>query len=265
MKELEAAEQDKKRRGAERQDRMAKFFEELGKSRDLKDKLDDLAEFLQEHTGPSTGVYIGKLERPRRAIGDADDDKAHVDREGQRLIRFQYASKGHEFMKGKLLRPDQGITHTVFQEAAPAEEAPPEDAEEGGGEAKAAKQQVGDPNDIINSMKHLYIKEVVREPKIHFYKVPRLGSYMAVPIEYESCLTVAALDEAVADFATVSKAREEQQKEREEYEESQRAVREEKERAGEPMDGEERQWPVIEEKPFLSKKKRYVVCVDTLG
>lgn len=84
------------------------------------------------------------------------------------------------------------------------------------------------------------MKEVVREPKIHFYKVPRLGAYMAVPIEYESCLSVAALDEAVADFATVKKARDEQQKEREEYEESQRAVREEKERAGEPMDGEDR-------------------------
>jgi hypothetical protein len=106
-------------------------------------------------------------------------------------------------MKGKLLKPDQGITHSVFQEAAPAEEAPPEDAEEGAGEAKATKQQIGDPSDIINSMKHLYVKEVVREPKIHFYKVPRLGSYMAVPIEYESCLSVAALDEAVADFATV--------------------------------------------------------------
>jgi len=49
-------------------------------------------------------------------------------------------------------------------------------------------------------MKHLYVKEVVREAKMHFYKVPRLGAYMAVPIEYESCLTVAALDEAVTDF-----------------------------------------------------------------
>ena len=61
---------------------MAKFFEDLDKSHDLRDKLDDLAEFLQEHTGPSTGVYIGKLERPRKPNGDGDDDKAHVDKEG---------------------------------------------------------------------------------------------------------------------------------------------------------------------------------------
>ena len=31
------------------------------------------------------------------------------------MIRFLYSSKGHEFMKGKLLKPEQGtITHSVF-------------------------------------------------------------------------------------------------------------------------------------------------------
>jgi hypothetical protein len=100
---------------------------------DMRDKLDDLAQFIQEFTGPATGVYIGKLERPRKPIGEADDDKAHVDKEGTKLIRFMYTSKGHEFMKGKLLKADQGITHSVFAEAgnAAAEEAPAEEAEEG--------------------------------------------------------------------------------------------------------------------------------------
>jgi hypothetical protein len=54
----------------------------------LRDKLDELASFLQDNTGPATGVYIGKLERPRKAIKDGDDDRAHVDREGAKLIRF---------------------------------------------------------------------------------------------------------------------------------------------------------------------------------
>jgi hypothetical protein len=138
LKEKEAEQLHKQKQNQERQDRLAKFFEDLDKSHDLRDKLDDLAEFLQEHTGPSTGVYIGKLERPRKPIGDADDDKAHVDKEGQRLIRFLYSSKGHEFMKGKLLKGDQGITHSVFleTEAAPADEAAPEEGEEGAGEGK---------------------------------------------------------------------------------------------------------------------------------
>lgn len=36
--------------------------------------------------------------------------------------------------------------------------------------------------------KSVYVKEVVREPRMHFYKVPRLGSYLAIKLEYDSCL-----------------------------------------------------------------------------
>ncbi len=54
-------------------------------------------------------------------------------------------------------------------------------------------------NDILNSFNHVYVKEVVREPKMHFYRVPKLGSYMAVPLVYESCQFEEALDLAVAD------------------------------------------------------------------
>ena len=61
----------------------------------------------------------------------------------------------------------------------------------------------------------------MREPKIHFYRVPRLGSFMVVPLEYDSCLSIAALDEAVTDSQTVKKARDDQTKEREEWEEEQ--------------------------------------------
>jgi hypothetical protein len=44
------------------------------------------------------------------------------------------------------------------------------------------------------------VKEVVREPKMHFYKVPRLGSFLAIPLVYNSCLFEEALDNAVQDY-----------------------------------------------------------------
>jgi hypothetical protein len=68
---------------------------------------------------------------------------------------------------------------------------------------------------------------------MHFYRVPRLGSYIAVPLEYESCLTAAALDAAVTDSMQLKKAREEQEKLRMEWEEDQEKIKEEKEKAGE--------------------------------
>jgi hypothetical protein len=47
--------------------------------------------------------------------------------------------------------------------------------------------------------KFMVVPEVVREGKIHFFKVPRLGSYMAIRLEYETCLFEEALDAGVAD------------------------------------------------------------------
>ena len=40
---------------------------------------------------------------------------------------------------------------------------------------------------------------------------------------------------------------------------------EEKEKLGETYVPEERSWPTITEKPFLSKPRKYVVCLDTMG
>ena len=233
---------------------------------------------MHDYTGPATGVYIGRLERPRKPIEEGDDDKAHVDRaEGvSKLIKFLYTSKGHEFMRGKLLKNDQGIAHSVFGLAAAGagaeggEQPPEEGGEEGDnaeGEGKPAKQSAGgySADDIISQFKHLFIKEVVREPRMHFYRVPRLGSFMAVPLEYESCLSAAALDAAVADSLQLRKAREEQEKLKLEWEEDQEKIRDEKERAGEVYVPEPKEWDKLEEKPFITKKKSYVVCLDTLG
>jgi hypothetical protein len=53
----------------------------------------------------------------------------------------------------------------------------------------------------------LCVKEVVREPRIHYFKVPRLGSYLAIRLEYESCLFDEALDAGVRDMLLVIEKR----------------------------------------------------------
>jgi hypothetical protein len=47
------------------------------------------------------------------------------------------------------------------------------------------------------------VPEVVREPRMHFYKVPKLGSYLAIRLEYESCLFEQALNAGVNDYLEV--------------------------------------------------------------
>lgn len=64
---------------------------------------------------------------------------------------------------------------------------------------------------------HLYVKEVVRDPKIFYYKVPRLGSYMAIRLEYQSCLFEEAFDAGVLDQITVNEKKRIQNDEKEAY------------------------------------------------
>jgi hypothetical protein len=88
------------------------------------------------------------------------------------------------------LAPDQGISHDVFKEHSQAAE-----PEGGEGEPETKKEE-----DILETFKGVvFVKEVVREPRMNFQKVPRLGCYMAVPLVYQSCLSDAALDAIVAD------------------------------------------------------------------
>ena len=50
-----------------------KFWGDLEKSEDPYDNLEDFAQYLHSNVG-STGVYIGQLEPPFRAIKEDDDD-----------------------------------------------------------------------------------------------------------------------------------------------------------------------------------------------
>ena len=146
-------------------------------------------------------------------------------------------------------------------ENPPAEEAPAEGDEgakpEGG--AKPAEQE---------KMPHsVYIKEVVREPRMHFFKVPKLGSYLAIRLEYNSCLFEEALDAGVVDYLDVRQKVKEQEEEKKSFIEKQKGAEEEGD--GEPAasDGvaSSRQWDQIKPKPFKSKKVQFVVCLNTLG
>jgi hypothetical protein len=121
-------------------------------------------------------------------------------------------------MVNRTLNQDQGLTFDVFKDEEPnpdaeADEPPADDAEldEDGNPIKKPKT----PEEKFP--RHIFVKEVVREPKMHFYKVPRLGSYLAVRLEFDSCLNEAAFDAAVQDFADVRAKQKEQDLEKKEF------------------------------------------------
>lgn len=99
-------------------------------------------------------------------------------------------------MEGKILPLEQGVTADVFKEKEAVEEQQqPEDDQQ----QKAVVQK---PN-------YVYIPDVVKEPKMQFFKIPKLGAYIAVPLICKTCLNEQSFDATLEERLKFLKAKEE--------------------------------------------------------
>ena len=107
----------------------------------------------------ATGVYLGKLVAPEKPIADCAEDHEHIDEEAPKVIKYLYASEGHDFMINKVLDPEQGITHDVFKEKEPVavEDDIPDDEQE----QKPPKKE----EDILESFDHVFVCFVLEHLK----------------------------------------------------------------------------------------------------
>lgn len=88
---------------------------------------------------------------------------------------------------------------------------------------------------------------------MHYWTVPKLGSFMAIPFVYKSCLFSESLDAAISDFQEVQKRVDQQLDEKKQYEEEMEEQKEERLKTGEQYEPEEREWEVIEPAPFQTE------------
>ncbi len=97
---------------------------------------------------------------------------------------------------------------------------------------------------------------------MNFQRVPKLGSFMAIPLVYKSCLFDEALNEAVTNFQEVSVKIAQQEQEIEAWENQQNQARD---AVGANYVEEVREWPLIKLDEFRTEEMKYVVCLDTMG
>ncbi len=116
-------------------------------------------------------------------------------------------------MIDRTLMPGVGVTFEVLEDKPNAKVE--EEGEEGATEAKAVTKSIFD-----GYPQHLVIPEVVRDSRVHFYKVPRLGSYMAIRLEYQTCLFEEAFDAGVLDLIEVNEKLRIQEEEKANFEKS---------------------------------------------
>jgi hypothetical protein len=192
-------------------------------------------------------------------------------------------------MVDKFLSMTEGITPDVFNPPEAAGEAESQEVKENEDEEQLKETK---EEEVIKNV--VYRAEVTREPRMRFFKVPRLGSYMAVPLIYSSYLFPDSLDNALKDYAEYKLVVRRNEELMKEYEEKMAKLKAEEEaREGEetPLQNEPKKSgrkkkiqrtvskaedeeennlepPQLEEEKepeYLSKELFYVVCLDTLG
>ena len=167
-------------------------------------------------------------------------------------------------MVDKILAPGSGVTYDLFVDTpAEGEEVPAEEPQldEEGNPIPVPEKE---PEEVLP--KHMVIPEVVRDDRVFFYRVPKLGSYMAVRLEYETCLFEEALEAGIADQIAVNEKIRAQNEERQAFEKTQQELQEAAEADGdETFKPEEKTWEAIETQPFKTKKVQFVCCMNTMG
>lgn len=223
--------------------KVSHFKSEVSTLGDLHDYLQDLTDHLAEFTGASA-TYIGKVAQPINGISkgmkEDDNDQAHIIPKAEEEIQFIHASENAKFMVGKILTKDQGITFNVFN-----------------------PQEKKDEDDTTPN--YIMVPEVVREPKMFYYKVPRLGSYLAIQLEYSSCMFEEAFDAAIENYNLVNLQRKNQEREMKEFDDQQAEMEEEKKEAGEEYVREQKEWKQFNFAEFKTRQKQFVVCLNTMG
>lgn len=226
----------------------ADFKTKIKNTLDVDDLLNEFTNHLRDALD-CTGVYIGLLEKVKRPVSDLDGEGSHIDESAPEVIRYISASAGSEFLIGKVLRDEEGeVTYSVWKEDEEIVDKQ-EDEEQ-------------DLKDHEKKPKFAYVPDVVNNPKIKFFDVPKLGAYFATPLIYNSCLSEFSFDAAVEDALECRKQRADQEIEKEKAAEEQQASLKEGE---EREEVEERVWDEIKEAPYNTDEIKLVVCLDTLG
>jgi hypothetical protein len=174
-------------------------------------------------------------------------------------------------MVGKQMNAEGTVTYGVLQPSKDEGAAPPAEnenekeneevpAEGGQKDGKTAEKQEADKR-----LPHKFVPDVMKEPKLKFFQVPRLGSYLAISLKYNSCLYESSLDKAFENHFAIAQEKEAQEKVKQEHEEKVQKEREEKEAAGEVYKEEPFELKNIEEPPYPTQEREYVLCLDTIG
>lgn len=243
-------------------DKTLKFVQTAKNTTYINDILDQFCDIIQTITN-SSGVYIGELTRIKKPITDSDIVNPPADESAPQVIKYIATNQDHIFMKENCLEPGKGVTFSAIKQSI--EDTKQEDKEKEAQDKKEEhKVEATEEEKIRKSM--VFVKEVLREEKMHYFKVPKLGSYIAMPISHLTCLNDISLEAAITDHVAYYQRIEEQEKSKKEYEdmaaEAKAKAEENEEEYKPPTPPTYKQFKLS---PYIKTTNNYVLCFDTMG
>ena len=161
----------------------------------------------------STGCYIGIYDQKRRPVKEDDDIDGHLDPSGTKVLRYISWNDDHNFLEGKCLEPNEGVTFDLITSKISSNE------------QKKEEKKEENKNNIDENIKTLMIEDVVNDNRIKFFREPRLGCYFALDLTYKTSLSYNSLLSAIQCTKNYETAKEEQETRKKEWSEKQEEIR----------------------------------------
>ncbi len=273
-------EEEKKRKEIEEDiakvaEKKKNFLNKIKECKDIEKNMDSFCDEL-EHIVNATGVYVCRLDKKRRDVNEDEDEHAHLI--DQQVIRYVNFSNSHNFLKWKYLEPEQGITYYLFKPKDDLGEVAVNENNENSNNEGNIDEDGLEKSKIIKEYipNHILVDEVVRNPKIKFFREPRIGCYITIDLTYKSTLSTLSLTSAIEMLNEYNSKLTDYENRKNEFLAKLAEENAQKEQQQEGQEGQEGQNNVdnleqvfpdenITLNEFEKIEKKYILCLDTIG
>lgn len=256
IKQKQEVEENKQRIINEVSNKRKALLDKIRTSEDIDAVLNNICDELKNLV-QATGVYVSSFDKKRKFVSEKDDELAHLLEYD--VIRYIAYDKEHsELLQHKCLEPNEGVTYDLF--------APVDDVN------NPSMDNTNTVTDGEKELKSIHEIEVIRNPKIKYFREPRLGSYLAIDISYQSSISLKSLDSSINKWMEYLQEQEEIAKRKAERDAQKKDdVDNNMDNNGDPQDPsldkdkaeEEEEVAVL--KPYDTEEKRTIFSLDTLG
>ena len=148
----------------------------------------------------------------------------HIDPSNAKVLRYIGWNDDHNFLEGQYLEQNQGVTFDLIL----PQQKPPQEGEEQKNQEKQPMPQIEQKKEEMPKepeLNNILIKDVVNEPRMKFFREPRLGCYLSLDLTYKTSLNYNSLLSAIKCTKEYEEAKSAQEKRKKEWSDQQEEIK----------------------------------------